>query len=236
MPWRLAIGQHVVPLLEPASHLALEDRLAVGRRQTLAVNHAHAAPAARTRGEQETAPARRALRRPSADADRARPAPPSGRGATWRRRRCRARVAETSAALPCSWPTSHDSGEGFVAVLAFEQRSRPRRALAAARAARAAPWRSGRDWRTADGATSAKILRRSTSSPAPARRAGGSARPVTRERVAAAVAVTRLVFLRLGKQRLEIGQLGHGGGVRCRLTFPDTLRRRAPPCSRCRRW
>src|SRR5438552_6552955 len=43
---RFAIRQDLVALCQPTAYLGFKDRLAVGRGEALAVNHAHAAPAA----------------------------------------------------------------------------------------------------------------------------------------------------------------------------------------------
>src|SRR6185312_5388687 len=51
--WRLAIGEHVVPLRQPPADLALQHRLAIRRRESLAVNDADAAKSASARVEQE---------------------------------------------------------------------------------------------------------------------------------------------------------------------------------------
>src|SRR6266542_5230499 len=44
-----AVREHVVPVREPAAYLALEHGLAVGRGESLAVDHANAAEPALTR-------------------------------------------------------------------------------------------------------------------------------------------------------------------------------------------
>src|SRR5262245_23766335 len=43
MARRFGVRENISPLREPLAHLALEHRLTVGRREALAVDHAHAA-------------------------------------------------------------------------------------------------------------------------------------------------------------------------------------------------
>ena len=95
---RFAVREHVVPVREPAAHLALEHRLLVRRRQPLAVDHAHAAQRrarAPRRGNRQRVV--RLVDRHAVQVELA-PAPTSGRGAACpRARRCRGRGARTSA-------------------------------------------------------------------------------------------------------------------------------------------
>jgi hypothetical protein len=83
MARRLAVREDVVPVRRATCALALEHRLAIGRGESLAVDHAHATQPAAARFEQEVGERVARFLRREARAGRARPARSSGRGAAW---------------------------------------------------------------------------------------------------------------------------------------------------------
>ena len=114
---RLGVGEDVVPLRQPTAHLALQHGLAVGRRESLAVDDADAAQAAATRAADGNRPANRAPR----------PAfMPCRSCSAWTDQCPRRSLPTTSGPMPLrtkvcscsnSWPASHVCGAGSFAVL-----------------------------------------------------------------------------------------------------------------------
>ena len=138
---RFAIGEHVVALRQPAPHLALEHRLAVGRGKPLAVDDTHAAPAAVRAPRSGSRRARRALRRDCAGAGRVPPAPTSDRAAAGRARRCRVPCAEKSARLrpPGRRPSAEGEGSTPCLLAARASASSARRCAGRVGGSRARP-------------------------------------------------------------------------------------------------